>query len=672
MNKIINKISIALAALAFCSCQAEVYEEPFFRVEPQNETASFEMGHQRTSLTDRTGLKVFVYSNQRWSVRTEVEEGYDDSWFSIYPRSGNDDGRFYIDVEELENPYPRTFRLIFEDSSGNELYSADFIQRGTDPYIIPDVQMLSYGSQGGSLRVNVSSNVIWDAVVISGDGTSDISWCKVSEINETMLSLAAEPNAGDEKRTAILRLYMEGREEVSADIPITQLPVYSVRNARLIDIADAVKLEGIIEDNLKIQGYVISDMSTDNYVRKTDLFVQDESGVGVIVKLPEEEDNAYPVGTKLTFWITGGIIGKDEDGMLRISNLTVDNIYTETTLTGDGATPVLLTDISRASEHLYTLVTLKDVHFACPVGTICNVGTWKTGAAAYALSPVLDNAGNRMFIRTLTSFTQKYDKNIGGNSYDITGIVLPDEGELLHINGDMSNKKVMNGFDFDCSLRLRYSSDIVDNGTVGNCSPIVYWLGINTVNTSYWAPAFGNGEFNLIAGVTGASKPNSTSRVSYAQVDVSKGATDDNCYQGYSTTTNWDTSYGGYYYELSTSTAGCSGKIVFSFLVGSFGSAARYYKLQCDYGDGVWTDVPGASFEIWNSMSTGTASTSDYTRLYASQPFSVIIPDAAGKETLKVRLTTKGCENRRCDGSDKAIANTSSFCLYYFGFSELK
>ncbi|MGM9738077.1 MAG: DUF5689 domain-containing protein [Candidatus Cryptobacteroides sp.] len=672
MNKNINKINVAIAILSLCSCQEKVQEEPFFRVEPQNETVSFEMGHQRTSLTDRTGLKVFVYSNLRWTVRAEVEDGQDDSWFSIYPKSGNDDGRFYIDVDELDNPYPRTFRLVFEDAAGDELYSTEFIQRGTDPYIVPDVPMLSYGSQGGSLSVNVSANVVWDAEVLPSEGSSDISWCSVTEKDDSRLTISAVPNEGDEKRAAVLRIYMAGREEVFADIPVTQLPVYSVRNARLIDISEAVKLNGIIEENLKIQGYVISDMSTDNYERKTDLFIQDGSGAGIIIKLPKEEDNVYPVGTKLTFWITGGIVGTDDDGMLRLGNLAVDNIYTETTLTGDGASPVVLTDISEASRHLYTLVTLKDVHFACPVGTVCNVGTWKTGAAANSLSPVLDNSGNRMFIRTLSSFTQKYDKNIGRNSYDITGIVVPDKGELLHINGDKSNQKVMDGFSFDCSLRLRYSSDIVDNGYEGNFKPIVYWLGIKTVSTSYWAPAFGNGEFDLTAGITGADKPNNSARLSYAQIDVSKGASDDNCYKGYSTVTNWDTSYGGYYYELSTSTSGCTGKIVLSFLVGSFGSASRYYKLQCDYGDGVWTDIPGGACEMWNSMSTGTASASDYTRLYAAQPFSVIIPDAAGKETLKVRLTTKGCENRRCDGSDKAIANTSSFCLYYFAFSELQ
>lgn len=672
MNKIINKIYLALTVLALCSCTDEVREVPFFRVEPQNATATFEMGHQRTSLTDRTGLKVFVYSNQSWSVRAEVEDGQDDSWFSIYPKCGNDDGRFYIDVEELDNPYPRTFRLIFEDPEGNELFSSEFVQKGTDPYIKPDSQVLSYGSQGGSLNVNISSNVLWDTEILPSEGSSDVSWCTVTETTGESLSIMAAPNESDEKRTAILRIFMTGRDEVFTDIPVTQLPVYSIRNATLIDISEAVKLSGIIEDNLKIQGYVISDMSTDNYANKTDLFVQDESGAGIIIKLPKEEDNVYPVGTKLTFWITGSIIGMEDDGMLRLSNLAIGNIYTETTLTGDGATPVVLSDISEASAHLYSLVTLKDVHFACPVGTICNVGTWKSGASAYSLSPVLDNSGNRLFIRTLSSFTQKYDTNIGRNSYDITGIILPDEGELLHVNGDKGNIKVMDGFDFDCSLRLRYSSDIVDNGFEGNFKPIVYWLGINTVSTSWWAPAFGNGEFNLIAGITGAAKPNNTARLSYAQVDVAKGATDDNCYKGYSTSTNWDTAYGGYYYELSTSTAGCSGRIVFSFLVGSFGSASRYYKLQCDYGDGVWTDVPGASFEMWNSMSTGTASTSDYSRLYAAQPFSVIIPDAAGKDTLKVRLTTKGCENRRCDGSNKAIANNSSFCLYYFAFSELQ
>ena len=319
-----------------------------------------------------------------------------------------------------------------------------------------------------------------------------------------------------------------------------------------------------------------------------------------------------------------------------------------------------------------TLVRLKGVYFTSPIGTLYNVGSWKSKACSYGLTRIVDSAGHIANIRTLGSFTQKFNKGLTANEYDITGIVLPDKGEWLHIDGDKSNLKQMDGYVFSHSLRIRSVDDLKDKGTAGHKVPIVYWLGINTTNSSYWVPAYGEGEFNLIKGITGATGPNNSARVSYILKDIPGAAEDANCYQGYSTVTYFDATYGGYFYELSTSTKTRSGQILFSFTVGVWGSAGRYMKLQSSTDGASWTDVPGADIELWNSYSSGTAAASDYTRLYSNQSFAFIIPDGAGKDRLYVRLTTQGKQNKRSDGSSSAVSNASSFALYYFAFSELK
>lgn len=675
MKKIYYLFSLGLMAICLAGCEKETKqnEEPFFSLAPQNESGTFEMGPQATSLTDLTGLKVFIYSNQSWNIATEFEDEIEDnSWISIYPSSGNDDGRFYINVTELTCPYPRKCRFVFTNDEGEELYSANFVQNGTEAYLTPDSGLLSFGSEGGELMVSISTNILWEAEVIPEKEGDDVSWCTLTESTEITQKVKATKNTGDFKRSAVVRFSMIGKESVFADVAVTQLPEYKISNATLINISEALKLSGVVEDNYKIQGYVISDMSTDNYEQKNDLFLQDDSQRGIVVKLASPELNTYTPGTKLAVWLTGGIVQKDEDGIIRVYNMTEGNFSTETTLTGSEATPVEIDDLTKIGNYPCSLVKLKGVYFPSPIGTLCNVGVWKSGACGYALTRIVDKNGNIANIRTLTTFTEKFGKGLTSNEYDITGIVLPDKGEYLHIDGDKNVTKQMDGYNFDHSIRVRKISDLSDTGSAPHMSPVVYWLGVNTTNKSYWVPAYGEGEFNLIKGISTATEPNNTSRVSYILKDPNGAAEDANCYKSYSTVTYFDATYGGYFYELSTSTKNCTGKILFSFTLGGWGSAARYMKLQSSSDGATWTDVPGADIELWNCYSTGTSSKSDYTRLYSNQSFAFVIPDGAGKDRLYVRLTTQGKPNKRADGSASAVANTSSLALYYFSFSELK
>lgn len=672
-TKLHTLLAFALSAsmMAACHQTPEPAGEPLFTVVPQNGTHTFEMGPEQTSLTDVTGLKVFVYSNQDWKITPSFDDpDGDNSWFSIYPTEGKDDGRFYINVTELTTPYPRRCKILFTNGKGEELLTADFVQNGTEAFITPDMTLLSYGSEGGELTLNIRSNVIWAAEVQPETAGTDVSWCRLGASGATSQTVVTTANTGDDKRAAIIHFYMVGREEVFADVTVTQLPEFKISNATLITIREALQHSGIIEDNLKFQGYVINDSETGNMDDESDLFLQDDSGRGIAVRLPDA--TRYPAGTKLSVWMTGGILKDSDDGIVRLYNMAAGNFSTETTLTGTEATPVDISDLSKMDDYPCTLVRLKGVYFTSPIGTLVNVGSWKSKACSYGLTRIVDNAGHIANIRTLGSFTQKFNKGLTANEYDITGIVLPDKGEWLHIDGDKSNLKQMDGYVFSHSLRIRSVDDLKDKGTAGHKVPIVYWLGINTTNSSYWVPAYGEGEFNLIKGITGATGPNNSARVSYILKDIPGAAEDANCYQGYSTVTYFDATYGGYFYELSTSTKTRSGQILFSFTVGVWGSAGRYMKLQSSTDGASWTDVPGADIELWNSYSSGTAAASDYTRLYSNQSFAFIIPDGAGKDRLYVRLTTQGKQNKRSDGSSSAVSNASSFALYYFAFSELK
>lgn len=667
----------AILAICLASCtKPEAPEAPYFNIVPKNSDSTFVMGPKSTSLLEGNGLKVFIYSNQEWNLSILSESGQgEEQWVSIYPTEGKGCGRFYFNVSELSVPYPRKCTLFVKNSKGEKLFSTLFTQQGITPKLTVDNMMLSYGSAGGELTVNVTTNINWGVKILPVNLGEDVSWCSVGKKGDSSQGIICTPNGTDNKRSAIARFYMvEDEAALFVDVAISQLPVYSITNAELKTISEATKLSGLIEENIKIQGFVISDKNTLNIANNAEMFIQDGSGRGIIVKFSSPDDNVYELNDKVSVWLTGSVINTDTDGLLRITNISSSNISKNTTLSGNSATPIVVTDISTIGNYPSTLVVLKGVYFAAPVGTICNVGTWASTQykpCAYGLTPLLDRNGNRATMRTLTTFTEKWKQILTGEEYDITGLVLKDGGEMMRIDGNATDLQRLKGESYTHTIRVRRNSDIALSGAASRYTPITYWVGINTVNTSFWSPQFGPGEFNICAGTTTCVAPSNTSRVSYLLIDASAGADNNNCHIGYSTNSVWDQTYGGYYYEVSTPTLGKSGDIYLSFIMGNYGTAARYWKIQYNV-DGSWKDLNDGQFELWNSYSTGTKSDCDYTRLYAPQTFCFKIPDASEKDKVSVRLTTKGLPNKRSDGSASGVSNSSSTNLFYFIFTERK
>lgn len=668
MKRVVNIIIASIIMLASCQ-KAEDVGTPYFEVIAHNDSGEFVLDNSATSLLDGTGLTIFVYSNQSWNVSLTFENETSD-WISIYPDHGKDDGRFFINVSQLDSPYPRTCNLNISDSQGNILFTTLVTQKGAAPYLKSNTEFLSFGCDGGNLNVELETNVRWYAEVLPKTPGEDISWCQLIDKGDISQTIKCSKNTSGKKRFATIRFYMEDSlEELYLDIPLTQLPEFKFETAELISVSAVSELTGIIEENYKIQGYVINDLTTENIADKRLVYMQDDSNKGIVLQLQDESANIYSVNDKLTVWLPGAVVERNDLGTV-ITNVTQNNLSDNTTLLGEAATPVELTDISQISNYPNTLVRLKGVYFANPIGTICNVGTWKEGHCKYALTPILDKTGNMATIRTLASFTQKYDQQLSRKEYDIVAIVMPDKGEMMRIKGDPNNLKRLVGETYTHTLRIRSSKDLHVSDITPVFTPFVYWLGINTSGAN-WNPAFGNGLFDLCAGIVGKEEPNSKERISYCLSDISQEPSDGSCYKGYSTSSVWDPGYGGYYYELSTSTKSCTGDIYFSFIMGSYGSAARYWKVQYCTDGVTWTDLPNGEFELWNSLSSGSSSKSDYSRLYTMPSLCFKIPNSAGLDNLSIRITTQGQPNERSDGSGTANGDTSSTALYYFAFSQL-
>lgn len=660
----------AALLLTFSCAKHEPVSKPVLRAVAVNETGEFMFGPRATSLADLTGLKVFVYSNVRWEASLLFEDGAE-TWASVYPEKGKDDGRFFINVEELASPYPRTCRLVIVDADdGAEMFRTEVRQTGVSAYLTLDTGVLSFSHLGGALSMSVNSNVAWEASVIPASQGEDVSWLSVSQ-NGTSVTATSSMNAGDYVREAVVRFSATGFDELTKTVKVTQMPEYKITNATLISIEDALKLDGIVEDNCKIQGYVINDLAADNMPRKDELYIQDDHGASIIVALPADRRD-FSLDEKVCVWLTGGIMSTGNDGIKRLTSVASTNFSSQTTLTGGSASPIVLTDVSHLSDYLNCLVTLKGVCYAVPFGTICNVGTWKSGACAYGLTSILDRGGNAAVIRTMSSFPDRHAVILDEAEYDITGIVVPDGGEMMVVDGDDSNLKRLEGERYSCTLRLRRASDVVADGMAPLYSRIATWSG-NTFVGADWIPSFGNGEFNVKKGVQDGKGEGGVTknRVSYCLVDGTS-PDDNSCYKGWSTNSIWDASYGGYFYEASVDASGVAGDLYVSFMMANYGTAARYWRVQYSFDGESWTAVPDSDFELWNALTTSASNNHDLRHLYAPQAFVFVIPDAAGKGTVSVRITTQGRPNKRSSGANSAVANTSSTCMYYLSFTERK
>ncbi len=640
-------LTVLACFLAIVSCNTEKEPVPvMFEINPEVEGGFF-----LTSTSAR--LPVIINSNFEWSV--EVDE----DWCKVYPGKGKDDGRFYISADNLNVAYPRTCNLTVRNGAGEEIYTTLLTQKGIPAVLdIVGSKTLSSSSNGGVFNISLISNIIWTASVIE-----PVNWITLGESTGSTQAISIAENTGEEKRYATIRFTGVGVENVYVDVNVVQLPVYSINNATLISVSDAIaNCSGLIEDNLKITGYVTNDVTTknlpDNY-----MYIQDQSGKGLLVEFAHSTDNIYTLNDKLTIWLTGcqmqtsqtGTKSLSSVGSTNIVKLTKDNI-------NESATPAEVYDLSTISQYNNTLVTLKNVYFAAPLGTLFNSTGVRTGTypcSNFYRTTIIDSYGNTAIINTLYTFTEKWAGAISSDRYDITGIMYPETGEMEHET-------------FINTIHVRKFSDLKKYTSGSVYVPIVQWYTTSAVSASTtWTPATGSGTFNFDPDKaprnSKASYADVTLRYAYAMVNPSLGYSDANSWQGYSQYGWWDASTGGQYWEFSTSTKNATGDIFLTLMLGSFGSAPAFWDVYWS-SDGTTWNHSGA-YELWNGYSN-SGSPSDFSHLYTTQEFAYKLNGAQGKDNITVRLKVRNEQSIKTNRA--AISISSPSMVFYIGVLEKK
>ncbi|MBS5525862.1 MAG: BACON domain-containing protein [Alistipes sp.] len=573
----------------------------------------------------------------KWTVESDAE------WCTLYPQIGEDEGRFYINAEDRNKGYARNcqVKITLQDGSKRTI---NVKQNGLPAYLKLDEERLTFSSETTSGVVLVSANVNWIAEVFPQAEGEDVSWLTLGETTEKTQAFRLGDNTGVERRAGIIRFFHEDDPNIYTELTIIQFPVLDKNKAILKTIREVfVENSGIIEDNIKIEGFVTSDKTSGN-TEAYQMYLQDNSGRGILFEFSDAEKNVYALNDKVGVWLAACEM-KTVDGVTKITNLTEANLIGETSLTGTEATPVTVTDLSTIdpAELENTLVKLTNVCFTYPFGTLYNSNK-ETGNDCVTL--LRDSYGNNINLRTHTTFTEKHARLVPAGNCNVTGILMKHGDGLV--------------------LRIRRAVDLSDSTIPSVYRTIVEWYNvgkwINTTLGSSWIPKTGAGDMTF--GAFGALKQG----WNYDRIDPFQKNSATNGHHGPQLDHWWDTGSGtGQSWEFSTSTADATGDIYLSLYTGSSNDGPKNFTVEWTDSSETgakWTQV--GTYECW---SWGDAN-SDHSNILMNVDMK--LPGVQGKTLLRIRLRCSSAERAQENKSNPLISINGSNKLCYISIEERK
>jgi hypothetical protein len=573
--------------------------------------------------------KLIVYSNTYWSIESDAPQ-----WCTVYPSTGHNEGRFYVKGIPLTSPYDRTCSLSVKDADGNLLYTIPVRQNGVEKTLsVPSgISVSSDGDE--NIVINVNSNINWEAQLTD---EKDAEWIIIGapDTSNNTLPVIVKPNKGD-SREAQIRFYMAEDHSLfpEATTTIKQVEYASSEYAKLKTIREVVSsYEGTITQNIKIEGTVINNAATGNYpVEDTQLLLQDKSRAGVTITFANANLNRFQEGQKLVLWLMGASYSAEENVITGIGSANLIS-------SGDGEDVAVKLDNldSLLSIRNGTLVTLENITFAIPIGTLYNTSLAAVNKFDGQCNlTIMDSFGNTSTVRTRYEYTDKHAYNITSGAYDLTGIVDSYDGTKV--------------------LRLRAKEDM-HHTDLTQYKSIVEWYGDKSmISTTGWKPATGSGSASYGVAIADGDK-----KSSWARKECSKEYGDDNTYWGPSLK-NWNSSAQCYYFETSTKNA--TGDIYATLWSISYSSSVKEMKLEWADGNDEtkWTDC-GVILEQ-NNVADGQSNE------YPLGTYSVKIPGAQGRDRIIIKVSK--ATDDRVDGKASAISATGPNYICYFGIFELE
>ena len=335
-----------------------------------------------------------------------------------------------------------TLNVVVE---GESVATITFNQSGAEPVLKVDVKESgrTVSVKGETFNVGVEANLGWVAELVD---PADAAWVTVGDYTDDMQTFVCTANESDTPREAKVTIKAYGTS-LSQTFSIHQADRSSAFElAEKVTVAELLALgEGKIARNVYVEGTVISDRTTRNYplayldeYTANTMFVEDATG-GLWIEFDDAVDNTYDLNDDVAIHMYGQSIARDTyTNGLKIDGLTSSAV--QSAVPGKGVEPIVVEDISQLSQYENRLVTLRDVEFVLPYGTLCNINE---AVAAYGIEQpakyqrsadyndltleyghyLRDGKGRLAKLYTSWSFTERGLHLIPEGTGDITGIV---------------------------------------------------------------------------------------------------------------------------------------------------------------------------------------------------------------------------------------------------------
>lgn len=377
-----------------------------------------------------------------WTLATTYAE--DAEWLTAWPAEGNGDARFAVKVDKNKRAASRqaTLNVVVD---GTSVATITFNQTGAEPALSVNVKESgrTVSVKGETFTIGIEANLGWVAEL---DDPADASWVTVGDYTDVSQTFVCAANEGAAAREARVTVKAYGTS-LARSFTIHQADRSSAFElAEKTTIADLLALgEGKITRNVYVEGSVISDRTTRNYPlayskERTDntMFVEDATG-GLWIEFDDAADNVYALDDEVTIHLYGQVLARDAySNGIKIDGMSSTAV--QSVAPGTGVEPIVVEDISQLAQYENRLVTLRNVEFVLPYGTLCNIneatGYYGTEQPAKYQNTadcndltleyghyLRDAQGHLAKLYTTWSFTERGLHLLPEGAGDITGIV---------------------------------------------------------------------------------------------------------------------------------------------------------------------------------------------------------------------------------------------------------
>lgn len=402
-------------------------------------------------------IEIPFYANLSGTVKLLDEA----PWASLDATSFSSDGTLKVTVQP-NSGIRRYTRIVF---SANEAVRRDTVvvrQEGIiDTLSIRSSSVIVYNKMGDTYvpaTLTLPSSAVKASVRYLDIEAED--WVKACSIKDDAVVIRTEDNTSPEIiRSAVLTLSWTNGwgQKMHRDINLTQATSASSGNhvgvpSSFEDIRAMAGTEPlVINDNLYLEGYIVSDKASRNVTenpRRTstsiDYTITDKSAVfesldgkyGFLLETISEEDNVFEPFSKVILLLSGAQLRKySNPDRYVISNIR-SSMVASTVVVGEGGIPSKTMHISALKDSdIYTRVTLSDCEFPIRKGglTPLNEGytsAYKADRVTKFASLVRDKEGSSIYLFTNTTCPYRRDgRKIGNGSGPVSGIVVSEQYE---------------------------------------------------------------------------------------------------------------------------------------------------------------------------------------------------------------------------------------------------